>query len=83
MKVLGTEELENYMEKYGIKRNLHDILINIHHKKSHQPVVDWQFLNFVYPTPSYPRVGFESFVNSTNKNYATRDALDLLGKLLR
>jgi casein kinase II subunit alpha len=79
-KVLGTDELYAYIDKYNIRLDSqYDELLgrylSIHHHHS--------LSSFNRCLPRYPRKPWTRFITSENQRYISNEAIDLLDKLLR
>lgn len=62
MEYVGSQEVENYIKKYGLKPDKEVVKIMQDH--------------------NYQKKPWSSIVNSSNARLATKDALDLLSKML-
>lgn len=78
-KVLGTDELYAYIEKYGIRLDpQYDEILGrwvYSYRFKRRPDIDIEF--------RYPRKPWTRFITSENQRYISNEAIDLLDKLLR
>lgn len=80
-KVLGTDELYAYIDKYHIRLDpQYDELLG-RYEFSHSPCN--YLIDVVMPTLRYPRKPWTRFITSENQRYISNEAIDFLDKLLR
>ena len=78
-KVLGTDDLYAYLDKYDIELDAqYDDILS---RSVHLPLCSW--LGSEESDISYPRKPWTRFITSENQRYITNEAIDFLDKLLR